>query len=157
MGKETVKTRKTRIVCISDTHNNTPKLPAGDVLIHAGDLTNQGSFDELERAVAWLEKTDFEVKIVVAGNHEITLDEPFYEEKGARWKWPAPQSPRGCRKLLRESKTITYLENESVLGTATLQQRTTGLDALHFYEDWLKSGRCCMYAVIYMRREESNA
>ena len=61
------KTRKTRFVCISDTHNNTPKLPAGDVLIHAGDLTNQGSYDELERSVAWLEKADFEVKIVVAG------------------------------------------------------------------------------------------
>ncbi|UPX12880.1 uncharacterized protein EKO05_0003415 [Ascochyta rabiei] len=114
MVDETVKMRKTRIVCISDTHNNTPKLPAGDVLIHAGDLTNQGSFDELERAVAWLEKTDFEAKIVVAGNHEITLDEQFYEKKGARWKWPAPQSPRGCMKLLRESKTITYLENESM-------------------------------------------
>jgi len=59
--------RKTRIVCISDTHNNTPKLPPGDVLIHAGDLTNQGSYDELERSVAWLEKAPFEVKIVVAG------------------------------------------------------------------------------------------
>lgn len=39
--------RKTRIVCISDTHNCTVKLPAGDVLIHAGDLTNQGSFSEV--------------------------------------------------------------------------------------------------------------
>lgn len=55
------------MVCISDTHNNTPKLPAGDILIHAGDLTNQGSYDELERTVAWLEKAPFEVKIVVAG------------------------------------------------------------------------------------------
>ena len=62
-----VETRKTRIVCISDTHNQTPKLPRGDVLIHAGDLTNQGSYSELEKAVAWLEKADFEAKIVVAG------------------------------------------------------------------------------------------
>lgn len=67
MTTDTVRKRKTRIVCISDTHNNTPKLPAGDVLIHAGDLTNQGSYDELERTVAWLEKAPFEVKIVVAG------------------------------------------------------------------------------------------
>lgn len=72
--------RKTRFVCISDTHNNTPKLPPGDVLIHAGDLTNQGSYDELERSVAWLEKAPFEAKIVVAGcpvpqdavEHELT-------------------------------------------------------------------------------------
>ncbi|KAF3008476.1 hypothetical protein E8E13_004609 [Curvularia kusanoi] len=114
MATHAVRKRKTRIVCISDTHNNTPKLPPGDVLIHAGDLTNQGSYDELERTVAWLEKAPFEVKIVVAGNHEITLDEQFYEEKGSRWKWPAWQSPRGCMKLLRESKTITYLENQSM-------------------------------------------
>lgn len=53
------------------------------------------------------------VGLMHAGNHDLTLDERFYEEKGARWKWPAPQSPRGCMKLLRESKTITYLENES--------------------------------------------
>lgn len=60
-------TRKVRIVCISDTHNQTPKLPAGDVLIHAGDLTNQGSEAELKKTVGWLEKTDFQAKIVVAG------------------------------------------------------------------------------------------
>lgn len=59
--------RKTRIVCISDTHNQTPKLPAGDVLIHAGDLTNQGSYAELKRTVEWLERQEFEAKIVVAG------------------------------------------------------------------------------------------
>lgn len=39
--------RRTRIVCISDTHNCTVKLPKGDVLIHAGDLTNQGSHTEV--------------------------------------------------------------------------------------------------------------
>ena len=60
-------TRKTRIVCISDTHNQTPKLPQGDVLIHAGDMTKQGSRHELERTVRWLESTDFEAKIVIAG------------------------------------------------------------------------------------------
>jgi predicted phosphodiesterase len=60
-------TRSTRIVCISDTHNQTPQLPKGDVLIHAGDLTNQGSYSELKKTVAWLEKADYEVKIVVAG------------------------------------------------------------------------------------------
>lgn len=60
-------TRKTRIVLVSDTHNQTPKLPPGDVLIHAGDLTNQGSYSELKKTVEWLEKSEFEAKIVVAG------------------------------------------------------------------------------------------
>jgi 3',5'-cyclic AMP phosphodiesterase CpdA len=52
---------------VSDTHNQTPSLPKGDVLIHAGDLTNQGSMSELKKMVTWLEKADFEAKIVIAG------------------------------------------------------------------------------------------
>lgn len=64
--------RKTRIVCVADTHNASPadgafKLPAGDVLIHAGDLTNQGTYAELKKALDWIEAADFEVKIVIAG------------------------------------------------------------------------------------------
>jgi predicted phosphodiesterase len=60
-------TRRTRIVCVSDTHNQTPQLPKGDILIHAGDLTNQGSYSELKKTIAWLEKADYESKIVIAG------------------------------------------------------------------------------------------
>lgn len=86
--KQARATRRTRIVCISDTHNSTAiKIPKGDVLIHAGDLTNQGSYSEvcpacssygpkqltrdstakLSKTVQWLEKLDFEAKIVIAG------------------------------------------------------------------------------------------
>jgi predicted phosphodiesterase len=71
MAASASKTRKTRFVCVSDTHNATAsgsfKLPRGDVLIHAGDLTNQGSFSELQKAVKWIEKADFEAKIIIAG------------------------------------------------------------------------------------------
>ncbi|PNP79668.1 hypothetical protein FNYG_07014 [Fusarium nygamai] len=42
------------IVCISDTHNSQPRLPFGDVLIHAGDLTQSGSLGELKATIAWL-------------------------------------------------------------------------------------------------------
>jgi predicted phosphodiesterase len=63
--------RKTRFVCISDTHNASPngafKLPKGDVLIHAGDMTNQGSYSELQKTIKWIEEADFEAKIVIAG------------------------------------------------------------------------------------------
>lgn len=64
--------RRTRFVCVSDTHNASPsngsfKLPKGDVLIHAGDLTNQGSISELRKTIEWIKKADFEIKIVVAG------------------------------------------------------------------------------------------
>ncbi|KAK3383993.1 metallophosphoesterase domain-containing protein 1 [Lasiosphaeria ovina] len=38
------------VVCISDTHNTQPALPADDILVHAGDLTQSGSFAELQAA-----------------------------------------------------------------------------------------------------------
>lgn len=65
--------RKTRFVCISDTHAYTPseagfKLPAGDVLIHAGDLTNHGSAAELRKTMSWIATADFEVKIIICGS-----------------------------------------------------------------------------------------
>ncbi|EEY23283.1 ser/Thr protein phosphatase family protein [Verticillium alfalfae VaMs.102] len=47
MSSSTETLRRTRFVLISDTHNHTPALPRGDVLIHAGDLTNQGSYSEV--------------------------------------------------------------------------------------------------------------
>ena len=64
--------RKTRFVCLSDTHNTSPetgafKLPKGDVLIHAGDLTKQGTYAELRKTLDWIENTNFEEKIVIAG------------------------------------------------------------------------------------------
>lgn len=67
MDEQTRPSRRVRIVCISDTHNQTPKLPQGDILIHAGDLTNQGSYTELEKSVKWLESLNFQTKIVIAG------------------------------------------------------------------------------------------
>lgn len=105
--------RRTRFVCISDTHNQTPKLPQGDVLIHAGDLTNQGSYTELKKTVQWLESANFERKIVIAGNHDVTLDKPWFAENHQNFRYDTPQDPDECLSLLTESPTITYLAHES--------------------------------------------
>ena len=72
--------RKTRFVCLSDTHNACPadgafKLPKGDVLIHAGDLTRQGTFLELKKTLDWIEAADYEIKIVIAGIQLTSLCE----------------------------------------------------------------------------------
>ncbi|KAI1774412.1 Metallo-dependent phosphatase [Hypoxylon cercidicola] len=107
------RTRRTRFVCISDTHNCTVKLPKGDVLIHCGDLTNQGSFSELSKQVAWLEKADFECKIVIAGNHDLTLDTDFFEQYGNYFHNNTPQDPTACQELLTQATSLTYLQHES--------------------------------------------
>lgn len=62
------------VVCISDTHNTQPSLPDGDVLLHAGYLTQSGSVEELNAQIEWLDAQPHRYKVVIAGNHELCLD-----------------------------------------------------------------------------------
>ncbi len=61
-----------RLVCISDTHNqhDALKLPAGDVLIHAGDFTGAGRAAEVEAFAKWLGAQPHKHKLLIAGNHD---------------------------------------------------------------------------------------
>ncbi|KAF8251785.1 Metallo-dependent phosphatase, partial [Wilcoxina mikolae CBS 423.85] len=71
--------KKLRIVCISDTHNHTSlSLPHGDILIHAGDLTNRGTHKELSKTLTWLCAQPHELKLIVAGNHDGCTLDPSY-------------------------------------------------------------------------------
>ncbi|KZL75652.1 metallophosphoesterase domain-containing protein [Colletotrichum incanum] len=65
------------VVCISDTHNSQPHLPPGDILIHAGDLTASGTKEELRCALDWVKDQPHRFKVVIAGNHDLCLDENF--------------------------------------------------------------------------------
>lgn len=98
---------------VGDTHNTIPSLPKGDVLIHSGDLTNQGTYGELHKAVRWIEAADFEAKIVIAGNHDITLDAAFYTQHGPYFHNQDPQDPRKCQELLKRASNLIYLDHES--------------------------------------------
>ncbi|KAL4781938.1 Metallo-dependent phosphatase-like protein [Aspergillus varians] len=98
-----------RVICISDTHNATPPLPPGDILIHAGDLSARGTFDEVQAQLRWLAAQPHPHKIVIAGNHDLLLDE------ASDGKFPA----RG--ELNSEAKRkdldwggIWYLQDEAV-------------------------------------------
>jgi len=66
-----------QVVCISDTHNKTPALPNGDILLHAGDLTVKGTFAELQAQIDWLNAQPHAHKIVIGGNHDYLLDSEF--------------------------------------------------------------------------------
>ena len=102
--------QRLRIVCISDTHNQTPKLPPGDILIHAGDLTRQGSASELQKIFEWLDNADFKAKIVVAGNHDRGLDKGFQQEgRHAQTK----EQVQANIDLFTSSSNIHYLQHES--------------------------------------------
>ncbi|KAG8409320.1 hypothetical protein J3459_017626 [Metarhizium acridum] len=80
----TPKTCPIRIACISDTHNKKPTVPLGDILIHAGDLTENGSFEEVQNGLTWLSSQPHKYKIFVAGNHDVLLDDGFLDNHPER-------------------------------------------------------------------------
>lgn len=65
-----------KVVCISDTHEqlHNVTVPDGDVLIHAGDFTNNGKREELIKFNEEMTRFPHKYKLVVAGNHELGFD-----------------------------------------------------------------------------------
>lgn len=66
-----------RIVCVSDTHarHHLTRVPNGDILVHAGDLTRHGSLDDVEAFDRWLGHLPHRHKIVICGNHDFCFQE----------------------------------------------------------------------------------
>jgi len=80
---------KLKIVCLSDTHNqlNQIKIPKGDILIVAGDWTYFGHQNELQKFGNHLRKLPHDTKLIIPGNHDITLDEKhtLYHKDAISW------------------------------------------------------------------------
>ena len=91
---------KVKVICLSDTHTNTISVPNGDVLIHAGDLTNAGTVEEIQAQLNWLASLPHKEKIVIAGNHDSYFD-------------PKSRKAEDRNKKL-DFKGITYLENKAI-------------------------------------------
>jgi predicted phosphodiesterase len=91
-----------KVVCISDTHNEQPRsIPHGDILIHAGDLTVNGTVQELQKQLDWLDSLPHKHKIVIAGNHDLMLDPTYFLRN------PRAAGPTDTKRLCWGS--ITYL------------------------------------------------
>lgn len=104
----------TRFVCFSDTHGLHDQIrncPEADVLLHAGDLTNTGEVHQLGSLAQWLEKYPAQHKIVIAGNHDITLQPSYYEKSWRRFH-TEPYDCEEARALLSNG-CCTYLEDEA--------------------------------------------
>ncbi|WPG98458.1 Hypothetical protein R9X50_00124900 [Acrodontium crateriforme] len=109
--------RKVRFVLCADTHNAKPgegfSLPQGDILIHAGDLTNQGTYAELQKALDCIVKADFKTKIIVAGNHDISLDTDYKIKYEEGWKVDSEEVEK-CLELFECRSEFIYLRHSSV-------------------------------------------
>lgn len=64
-----------RIIGISDVHNKQTdlRLPEGDVLVVAGDMTRQGTTKEIAAFANWLGTQNYPHKLVVSGNHDLVF------------------------------------------------------------------------------------
>lgn len=68
-----------RITTISDTHTKHTELngylPGGDILIHAGDISNKGSNYDINDFCEWFDSIDnYNTKIFIAGNHDFGFE-----------------------------------------------------------------------------------
>jgi hypothetical protein len=62
-----------RIVCMADTHQFHHELtvPAGDLLVHAGDFCRRGDLGECQQFADWWNYLPHRHKVLVPGNHEF--------------------------------------------------------------------------------------
>jgi len=65
-----------RIILIADTHNCTPELPDGDILIHAGDATMRGTKEEVSLFSDWLDtlRNKYKHVLFTPGNHDFLFE-----------------------------------------------------------------------------------
>lgn len=86
----------TKFLVLSDTHNfefidtkdtkDTREVsqplqlptPQVDVLLHCGDLTQVGGITSFKKALKMLGSIDAELKLVIAGNHDLELDKTYW-------------------------------------------------------------------------------
>ena len=81
----------TSFLVLSDTHDFQFLNPAGssrplqlptppaDVLLHCGDLTQIGGVSSFKKALEMLRSIDADLKLVIAGNHDLELDQQYWE------------------------------------------------------------------------------
>ncbi len=64
-----------RIVIISDTHgcHREAVLPEGDIIVHTGDICNQGNEEQVHDFLDWYKELDYQRRIFIKGNHDWDL------------------------------------------------------------------------------------
>jgi Icc-related predicted phosphoesterase len=105
-----------RLVFLSDTHAQHGRVvvPDGDVLVHAGDFTRQGAFEDVAHFDRFLAGLPHAHKVVIAGNHDFCFE----------------RTPDRAREVLTH---CTYLEDS---GATVAGIRFWGSPWQPFFFDW---------------------
>jgi len=119
-----------KIVAISDTHTKHKKItiPECDVLVHAGDFSWKGTYWEVWRFTQWLLEQPAKHKVVIAGNHELTLDADN-QHRYSHSIWAMMRS--------HAKDNIHYLENSDVTIDGV---KFYGTPWTPFFHDWAFNG-----------------
>ena len=136
---------KTTFCLVSDTHDRDPlpadadkfafrePLPSADVLLHAGDLTMIGKLNNYKKVLNWIKSADAELKIVIAGNHDIDLHEEYYlkhsgeeldvarqQVKDIKELWTGPEARKAGVIYLDEGLNTFKLKSGAVFTVSNL-------------------------------------
>ena len=121
--KEQKKYKKAHFVCISDTHNMHDVLTKEiselyddnsdtlNILIHAGDMTNRGSYSELDNIAKWFVSNNYDYTFLISGNMDgIGLDS---NSQYGRTDKNKIDGHKLFNSYSNNKNHIYYLENES--------------------------------------------
>lgn len=93
-----------KIMFLSDTHGRHleitklyGELPNVDIMVHSGDCTRYGEFDETDLFLNWYSQQNTKHKVLIAGNHDFVF-----------------QNKQRTKQLLELNPSITYLEDEYI-------------------------------------------
>ncbi|RGB44021.1 Metallo-dependent phosphatase-like protein [Rhizophagus diaphanus] len=128
----------TRFVCVSDTHNKIDRdkyqVPNGDVfrkylteviykkflilmifniVVHAGDMTGLGKVEQVKDTINWIKNLPHKYKVIIAGNHDLTLDETFYEKNWNRFHYSKEDPKEAINIIKNAGNGVVYLNEES--------------------------------------------
>ncbi|KAF8852591.1 Metallo-dependent phosphatase [Acephala macrosclerotiorum] len=114
-------TVSTEFLILSDTHDFdeasgpfVQPIPEVDVVLHCGDLTQVGGLGEYKRALTMLSKIPAGKKLVIAGNHDLSLDNKYWQSLPAEEQEDEKDEHEAALKLMRgelaREAGVTYLE-----------------------------------------------
>ncbi|KAL5052276.1 hypothetical protein BDW71DRAFT_8233 [Aspergillus fruticulosus] len=152
-------TTRTRLLLLSDTHTTTPSpahsssasgfpptpyrhpLPAAHILLHAGDITKVGLASEHKAMLELLKSHPAELKIVIAGNHDITLDEEYYNRVGwLRHRYRDASGRDHLAALPRSTTGASGTTTEESLGFGSALESPFSIKALYTNPSAINAG-----------------
>ncbi len=94
-------------------------MPSADILLNGGDFTNVGTLKDVKSYDKWIGdlikvQKKYKYCVLIAGNHDITLEEDYYNEVGyKRFHHGKKQNFQECINIARNGNNV-YLLDETV-------------------------------------------